>query len=403
MRAAWVPDRRRRRRDQPRLRAAHRVPRRRRALLRARRVLREGRVRRARDHGRAHRRRPSGAKRSSQHMRDEAEAARERERRAASAAGADGRHARAVARVRDAAARAVLRSARGRRHRRARAVAVVRSQEPVPALVGRRERQGRAMGERSSATSLRRASRATKRSPRAGALLAPRAVYGYFPAAGDGDDVIVYDPGDPRARSRASAFTRQLGGEHLCLADYLREPRGRRGERRDRAAGRHGRPRRFARDRRAAGRRTTTASRTFCTASPCSRPRRWPKRCTRACARELGLDGGRGKRYSWGYGACPDLSQHEIVWRLLDAERAIGDEVDRGVPDRPRAVDRRDRDPPSAGGVLQRRGRARTHRRVARRSARRLAVGRKGSPRPRRARLDRVLPYFGLPADLVGG
>ncbi|MBV8155105.1 MAG: hypothetical protein JOY98_11825, partial [Candidatus Eremiobacteraeota bacterium] len=40
--------------------------------------------------------------------------------------------------------------------------------------------------------------------------------------------------------------------------------------------------------------------------------------------RELGLAGERGKRYSWGYGACPELSQHEIVWRLLDAEAAIG-------------------------------------------------------------------------------
>jgi 5-methyltetrahydrofolate--homocysteine methyltransferase len=42
---------------------------------------------------------------------------------------------------------------------------------------------------------------------------------------------------------------------------------------------------------------------------------------------ELGLAAGRGKRYSWGYGACPDLSQHEIVWRLLDAQSAIGTEL----------------------------------------------------------------------------
>jgi len=37
--------------------------------------------------------------------------------------------------------------------------------------------------------------------------------------------------------------------------------------------------------------------------------------------RELGLENGRGKRYSWGYGACPDLGQHEAVFRLLDATR----------------------------------------------------------------------------------
>jgi 5-methyltetrahydrofolate--homocysteine methyltransferase len=46
--------------------------------------------------------------------------------------------------------------------------------------------------------------------------------------------------------------------------------------------------------------------------------------------RELGLEAGRGKRYSWGYGACPDLAQHEIVWRLLDAAAAIGTELTEG-------------------------------------------------------------------------
>jgi 5-methyltetrahydrofolate--homocysteine methyltransferase len=42
---------------------------------------------------------------------------------------------------------------------------------------------------------------------------------------------------------------------------------------------------------------------------------------------ELGLESDRGKRYSWGYGACPDLSQHAIVWQLLDARAAIGVEL----------------------------------------------------------------------------
>jgi len=42
---------------------------------------------------------------------------------------------------------------------------------------------------------------------------------------------------------------------------------------------------------------------------------------------ELGLPSDRGKRYSWGYGACPELSQHAIVWDLLDVERALGVEL----------------------------------------------------------------------------
>jgi 5-methyltetrahydrofolate--homocysteine methyltransferase len=39
---------------------------------------------------------------------------------------------------------------------------------------------------------------------------------------------------------------------------------------------------------------------------------------------ELGIPGGRGKRYSWGYGACPDLEDHEVVFRLLPVERELG-------------------------------------------------------------------------------
>ena len=33
----------------------------------------------------------------------------------------------------------------------------------------------------------------------------------------------------------------------------------------------------------------------------------------------IGLD--QGRRYSWGYTACPDQSEHEKVWRLLELER----------------------------------------------------------------------------------
>jgi 5-methyltetrahydrofolate--homocysteine methyltransferase len=45
--------------------------------------------------------------------------------------------------------------------------------------------------------------------------------------------------------------------------------------------------------------------------------------------RELGIGEEQGKRYSWGYPACPDLSQHEIVDRLLDAS-AIGVRITEG-------------------------------------------------------------------------
>jgi 5-methyltetrahydrofolate--homocysteine methyltransferase len=40
--------------------------------------------------------------------------------------------------------------------------------------------------------------------------------------------------------------------------------------------------------------------------------------------RELGLDPGRGKRYSWGYPAIPELEDHRKVFDLLPAESALG-------------------------------------------------------------------------------
>ena len=39
--------------------------------------------------------------------------------------------------------------------------------------------------------------------------------------------------------------------------------------------------------------------------------------------RELGITEEQGKRYSWGYGACPDLDDHETVFRILPVAETI--------------------------------------------------------------------------------
>jgi 5-methyltetrahydrofolate--homocysteine methyltransferase len=44
----------------------------------------------------------------------------------------------------------------------------------------------------------------------------------------------------------------------------------------------------------------------------------------RRIRRELGVSGAQGKRYSWGYGACPDLDDHAVVFKLLPVEEALG-------------------------------------------------------------------------------
>ncbi|MGB8965846.1 MAG: methionine synthase [Candidatus Cybelea sp.] len=154
-------------------------------------------------------------------------------------------------------------------------------------------------------------------------LLQPRVVYGYFPAAGLGDDVIFYDPKDPRKEIGRMTFPRQIGGEHLSLADYLREPRdggasdvvgmqvvtiGGNASRRTEAL-------------QAAGDYSESY---FLHGFSVQAAEALAEYTHRRIRRELRLAGERGKRYSWGYGACPDLQQHEIAFRLLDATDKIG-------------------------------------------------------------------------------
>jgi 5-methyltetrahydrofolate--homocysteine methyltransferase len=53
---------------------------------------------------------------------------------------------------------------------------------------------------------------------------APQAVYGYFPAQSEGNDVIVYDPQDQKKEALRFTFPRQREGRKLSIADYF-EPK----------------------------------------------------------------------------------------------------------------------------------------------------------------------------------
>ncbi len=156
-----------------------------------------------------------------------------------------------------------------------------------------------------------------------GGLLFPKVAYGYFPAAGIGNDVILYDP---RNRSREIArfpFTRQIGGDHLCLADYLREPVN--GEGIDVVALQVVTVGTVAAQRteelQAKGDYSESYFLHGFSVQSAEALAEWTHRRIRT---ELRLDPDRGKRYSWGYGACPDLSQHEIAFRVLEAGDRIG-------------------------------------------------------------------------------
>ncbi|HEY4442560.1 MAG TPA: methionine synthase [Candidatus Elarobacter sp.] len=156
-----------------------------------------------------------------------------------------------------------------------------------------------------------------------GALLQPRVVYGYFPAAGLGDDVIAYDPQDRTREIARFPFPRQAGGEHLSLADYVREPID--GGASDVIALQVVTVGDEPAERiEALQTRNDYSEAYYLHGFSVQSAEALAERTHRKIRAELGLADDRGKRYSWGYGAAPDLAQHEIVWRLLDVERAIG-------------------------------------------------------------------------------
>ena len=116
--------------------------------------------------------------------------------------------------------------------------------------------------------------RAYQHEAQQGGLLHPKIAYGYYPAAGVGNDVILYDPADASREIARFPFARQVGGDHLCLADIY-------ASRRAAAALMSSRFRSSPSDALRPSvsthfkRVATTANPISYMALPCSRPRRW--------------------------------------------------------------------------------------------------------------------------------
>jgi 5-methyltetrahydrofolate--homocysteine methyltransferase len=158
--------------------------------------------------------------------------------------------------------------------------------------------------------------------------LRPRAVYGYFPVQSSGNELIVYDPaayGSDGGALREIArfrFPRMIGRERLALPDYFRSVES-------------GDVDVIAFQVVTVGREATEKFETLQAAGEYSEAyyvhglaveaaeavASWMHQRIR---HELGIAGEQGKRYSWGYGACPDLDDHETLFRILPVEDAIG-------------------------------------------------------------------------------
>jgi len=166
-----------------------------------------------------------------------------------------------------------------------------------------------------------------KKAAIADSTLRPQAVYGYFPAQSDGDAVLIFDPdryaasGDLEEIARF-AFPRQPFGEHLCLADYFAPVGGDRvdvcplqvvtvGAQATEVFDSLQRQNEYTEAYFFHGLAVQTAEATA-------------TYINRHINREMGISVKRGKRYSWGYPACPDLEDHMTLFQLLPAEERLG-------------------------------------------------------------------------------
>ncbi len=148
--------------------------------------------------------------------------------------------------------------------------------------------------------------------------LHPRARLGYFPCNSDGNELVIFDPEDHEKELERLSFPRQPKHDRICLADFYRPIDS--GER-DVVAlqgvtvggdvtdlmSKLEVDGEFAEQLYTHGLGVQSAEGLA----------EWLHSETR---RELGIPSDQGRRYSWGYPACPDQSEHEKVWRLLDLE-----------------------------------------------------------------------------------
>ena len=156
--------------------------------------------------------------------------------------------------------------------------------------------------------------------------LNPQGVYGYWPCQAQGDSLLLYDPetleDDQLQVIEQFDFPRQAGGQGLCLADYFAPVDSNKIDV-------------VALQVVTVGHEATARFEMMEAAGEYSEGyylHGLAVQMAEAAAdylhahirRELGLDNERGKRYSWGYPAIPELEDHRKVFALLPAESALG-------------------------------------------------------------------------------
>jgi len=152
--------------------------------------------------------------------------------------------------------------------------------------------------------------------------LAPQAVYGYFPALSEGNDLLVFNPEAPEEILTRLSFPRQRGDERLCLADFFL-PVG--SPTRDVVAlqvvtvGPAATERFDVMDA-----KNEYSEAYFSHGLAVQTAEAATDMVFDGIRRELNLAESRGVRFAWGFGALPDVEEHRKVFQLLPAERELG-------------------------------------------------------------------------------
>ncbi len=150
--------------------------------------------------------------------------------------------------------------------------------------------------------------------------LRPKARIGYFPCNADGNELVVFDPADHDREIERLVFPRQPKHDRICLADFYRPLAD--GGVRDVVALQGV----------TVGPEVTEviskleadgefAEQLFVHGLGVQAAEGLAEWLHAEARRDLGIELDQGRRYSWGYPACPDQSEHEKVWRLLDLEK----------------------------------------------------------------------------------
>ncbi len=150
--------------------------------------------------------------------------------------------------------------------------------------------------------------------------LHPRARLGYFPCNADGNELVIFDPEDHSKEINRLVFPRQPKHDRICLTDFYR-PLNDEGirdvvalqgvtvgpeatERMDRLH-----------------EEGEFAEQLFTHGLSVQSAEGMAEWLHYKSRHDLGIKSSQGRRYSWGYPACPDQSEHEKVWDLLELDQ----------------------------------------------------------------------------------